>query len=252
MSEATVESAYSEPENHVSSESETAPARSGNEIILASRYVIQPDVILPHLSTHSAKAYAAIDTEDFSNALYALVLDQTIPARLPAIVNSKNVVHDALIRPVRWGRVAWGNTGREEIVIVLPQPAGPPLFLSMEATVQPWLVREIKRDFLTPILDLLKRMHDERVSHRNLRPTNLFRKQDDGTLQSGQIYSAPPGFDQPTIFEPIERARCIPTGRGIGDMADDMYAIGATILLLTLGRNPVAGIDEKELLQRRI
>ena len=106
MSEATVESAFSEPENHVSSESETAPARSGNEIILASRYVIQPDVILPHLSAHSAKAYAAIDTEDFSNALYALVLDQTIPARLPAIVNSKNVVHDALIRPVRWGRVA--------------------------------------------------------------------------------------------------------------------------------------------------
>jgi hypothetical protein len=122
----------------------------------------------------------------------------------------------------------------------------------MEATVQPWLVREIKRDFLTPILDLLKRMHDERVSHRNLRPTNLFRKQDDGTVQSGQIYSAPPGFDQPTILEPIERARCIPTGRGIGDMADDMFAIGATILLLTLGRNPVAGIDEKELLQRRI
>jgi len=35
-------------------------------------------------------------------------------------------------------------------------------------------------------------------------------------------------------------------------MADDMFAIGATILLLTLGRNPVAGIDEKELLQRRI
>jgi hypothetical protein len=195
MSEATVESAFSEPENQVSSESETTPARPGNEIILASRHVIQPDVILPHLNTHSAKAYAAIDTEDFSNALYALVLDQTIPARLPAIVNSKNLVHDALIRPVRWGRVAWGNTGREEIVIVLPPPSGPPLFPSMEATVQPWLVREIKRDFLTPILDLLKRMHDERVSHRNLRPTNLFRKQDDGTVQSGQIYSAPPGFE---------------------------------------------------------
>lgn len=35
-------------------------------------------------------------------------------------------------------------------------------------------------------------------------------------------------------------------------MSDEMFAIGVTIMLLALGRNPAAGLDEDELLRRRI
>ena len=225
---------------------------SGNEILFASRYKIQPDVVLPHLSTSSARAYMAFDSQDPRKSLYALVLDRRVPARHHAIVNCKRVVHEEMLKPLRWGRVDWKPSGREEIVIILPQPPGPPLMPSLDAQIQPWLVRELKRDFVGPVVDLLRRMHDENVPHRNIRPTNLFQNLEDGSVIPGQIYSAPPGYDQPMLFEPIDRARCLHMGRGTGDASDDMYAIGVTMMMLALGRNPVADIAEEELLRRRI
>lgn len=225
---------------------------SPDEILFAGRFRIQPKVVLPHLSTRSARAYGVLDSEDPRNNLYALVLDKAVPARQSVIVNAKGILHEALAKPLRWGHVEWNNSGREEIVIILPQPAGPALMPSLDATIQPWLVREMKRDLLTPMLELLRRIHEERVTHRNIRPTNLFRRNDDGTVESGQIYSAPPGFDQPEMFEPLDRARCSPMGRGAGDMSDEMFAIGVTLMVLALGRNPAADLDPDELLRRRI
>lgn len=255
MSEASVEPEIQEMDGEVLATMTPAdfePVATGDEVLFASRYRIQPGVILPHLCTSSAKAYTVIDSDDPSKNLYALVLDRHVPARQSAIVNAKGIIHESLVKPVRWGRVVWDETGREEVVIVLSQPAGPPLMSSMDAKFQPWMVRELKRDFLTPILDIVRRMHDERVTHRNIRPTNLFRNTSDGTVASGQVYSAPPGYDQPSIFEPIDRARCLPMGRGVGNMSDDLFAIGVTLMILALGRNPVAHIDDEQLLRRRL
>ncbi|MEP4884733.1 MAG: hypothetical protein ABJ215_00020 [Alphaproteobacteria bacterium] len=225
---------------------------SNDEVVFAGRYKIQPGVLLPHLATSTARAYLTYDAEDPNRELYALVLDHKVPARLTAIHAAKDIPHDALMKPIRWGQVDWSGSGREEIVIILPQPPGPPLLQSMTSTTQYWTVREIKRDFLMPIMDLLGRMQDERLTHRNIRPTNLYRRESDESVVSGQIYSAPPGFEQPSMFETIERAMCPPISRGIGDLSDELFALGVTMLVLGLGFNPVAGMDEEELLRRRI
>ncbi|MDA0787275.1 MAG: hypothetical protein O3B37_13385 [Proteobacteria bacterium] len=227
-------------------------ADSVEEVVFAGRYRIHPGVVLPHLSTTTARAYLTHDAEDPNRKLYALVLDPKVPARLTAILAAKDIPHDALMKPIRWGQVDWAGGGREEIVIILPQPPGPPLLQSMDSTTQYWTVREIKRDFLAPIMDLLRRMQEDRLTHRNIRPTNLYRRESDGSVVSGQIYSAPPGFEQPSMFETIERASCPPISRGIGDLSDELFALGVTIMVLGLGFNPVAGMDEGELIQRRI
>ena len=227
-------------------------AATRNEVVFAGRYAIQPDVVLPHLCTVSARAYVAFDRENPTRSLYALVLDRAVPARHKAIVSAKGIVDGSILKPVRWGRVDWPASNREEIIIILPQPPGPALMPNLESEIRPWFIRELKRDLLIPLIELLKTMHDERVSHRNIRPTNLFRSGDDDSVISGQVFSAAPGLDQPALFEPLERARCLPGGRGAGDMADDLYAIGVTIMMLALGRNPVAGLDDDEIMRRRI
>ena len=250
MSDATLRT--EEPQAPEGDQPPPPSAGSNEEVIFAGRYSIQPGVVLPHLATSTARAYLTIDAEDPTRDLYALVLDHKVPARLTAIHAAKSIPHDALLKPIRWGQVDWAGTSREEIVIILPQPPGPPLLQSMESTTQYWTVREIKRDFLAPIMDLLRRMQEDRLTHRNIRPTNLYRRESDGSVVSGQIYSAPPGCEQPSMFEPIERAMCPPICRGIGDLSDEMFALGVTIMVLGLGFNPVAGMDEDELLQRRI
>jgi len=138
MSEATIESEYPETEVEEPAASPVTPSRSSNdEVVFASRYRIQKSVILPYLSTSSARAFVTLDAEEPRSSLYALVLDRGIPARHSAIVNAKGLVHDSLPKPLRWGRAVWNDKGREEIVIILPQPAGAPLMPSLNATVQP-------------------------------------------------------------------------------------------------------------------
>ncbi|MBO6783792.1 MAG: hypothetical protein JJ899_11050 [Alphaproteobacteria bacterium] len=249
MSEATL---HSELEGDGAAQAGPPESVPAEEIVLAGRYKIQPGVVLPHLNTPSARAYVTLDTENPKAALYALVLDRNVPARHHAIINSKRVDHEAMLKPVRWGRIDWTPTGQEEIAIVLPQPPGQPLMQGLEDTVQPWFVRDIKRDLVGPVVELLRRIHDVNLTHRNLRPTNLFRNPEDGSVVPGQIYSSPAGYDQPHLFEPIERAQCHALARGTGDAADDMYALGVTILILALGHNPVAGLDPEEVLRRRI
>ena len=183
MSDATLRT--EEPQAPEGDQPPPPSAGSNEEVIFAGRYSIQPGVVLPHLATSTARAYLTIDAEDPTRDLYALVLDHKVPARLTAIHAAKSIPHDALLKPIRWGQVDWAGTSREEIVIILPQPPGPPLLQSMESTTQYWTVREIKRDFLAPIMDLLRRMQEDRLTHRNIRPTNLYRRESDGSVVSG-------------------------------------------------------------------
>jgi hypothetical protein len=44
----------------------------------------------------------------------------------------------------------------------------------------------------------------------------------------GECVSETSGVSQPAIFEPIERAMALPTGRGEGTPPDDMFALGVT------------------------
>ncbi len=250
MSDATLRT--EEPHVPEGESSWPAPDGSNDEVVFAGRYKIQPGFVLPHLATSAARAYLTYDAEDPNRELYALVLDPKVPVRLTAILAAKDIPHDALMKPIRWGQVDWVGSGQEEVVIILPQPPGSPLLQSMDSKTQYWTVREIKRDFLMPIMDLLRRMQEDRLTHRNIRPTNLYRRESDGSVVSGQIYSAPPGFEQPSMFESIERAMCPPISRGIGDLSDELFALGVTIMVLGLGFNPVAGMDEEELLQQRI
>jgi len=112
-------------------------------------------------------------------------------------------------------------------------------------------VQAIADYLMNPMADLLTALSDRGLAHRSIRPTNIFRAAGDGAFIAGEFYSAPPGFLQPSVFEPLERAMCVPGGRGTGEVADDLFALGVTALFLSLGRNPVDGVDEKTLMARR-
>jgi hypothetical protein len=68
----------------------------------------------------------------------------------------------------------------------------------------------------------------------------------------GDCTMSVPAHDQPAILEPIESGMAIPAGRGSGTFADDMYALGATLLVISIGRNPVQGLSDVEVMRRKI
>ncbi len=218
---------------------------------LDGRCILQPDKPLPDLSTRSAEAFVAVDSSDTTQELYALITDPKIPFRLNVINNARELGDVAAVKPNLTGSIDWPLTDRRETFILLRQPPGEALMASINAEIHPLKMPDIANNLMKPIAAVLTALSDHRIGHRNIRPTNLFRAGKDGPITVGEFFSAPPGFNQPSIFEPLERAVCLPAGRGSGDVADDLFALGVTTLFLALGKNPVADLDEKTILAKR-
>ena len=68
----------------------------------------------------------------------------------------------------------------------------------------------------------------------------------------GDCVTAPPGFDQPLVFETVERAMASPGGRGDGDYGDDVYALGVALAIALIGRNPLDELSEEELIAAKV
>lgn len=218
---------------------------------LDGRYEVKPDQPLPELSTPNARAFVVEDSSDPSQQLYALITDPKIPFRLNALAGSRELQDVSVVKPVQWGSIDWPQTESRETIIILQRPAGEALMPSINAQIKPLTVKEIADNLMKPMVELLDALSDQGLAHRAIRPTNIFRAGSDGEFIAGQFYSAPPGFHQLPAFEPFERAMCVPGGRGTGEAADDLFALGVTALFLSIGRNPVAGVDEKTLMTRR-
>ncbi len=96
----------------------------------------------------------------------------------------------------------------------------------------------------------LARLEHVGLTHRAINPFNIFPAGD--SVELGPFWSAPPAFAQPAVFEPIVSASCHRSGRGPGTVADDIYALGVTLLSLYLGEVPLAGVPDEEVLERKL
>lgn len=235
---------YTEPGN-------APPMAEAGRVLLLNRYEIDPSTPLPALSRASARAFAAIDRNEPSRAIYAVVTDPRRPFRQRSYHQSRQMQNDCFTTLIRTGSEAWPLTQRKETILIVPRPAGAPLMPSLNDRIEPLPFHRLTRAVLPAIADMLDEMANNHITHRAIRPDNIFLDADTGTFTVGECFSVPGGVALPAVFEPIERAMCMPEGRGEGDPSDDMFALGVTTLFLALGQNPVADLDDETLLLRR-
>lgn len=232
------------------------PAPDGNQgdrIVLNGRYAIHPDQPLPRFDSPMAKAVNAVDLRAGGRAMFALVCEPTLMARLDVIPPLSRMIRQPLICPVDAGPVPWPRSGGRRFVIVFDQVSGGRLLPPPEATITPWREDQIVRVVFEPLLPALKELGGRHLPHRAIRADNIFYA--DTSKQSvvlGECVSAPPGLSQPAVYEPIDAAMCDPAGRGPGTPADDLYALGVVAVFLLHGGNPVADRSEEEVLRRKI
>ena len=109
------------------------------------------------------------------------------------------------------------------------------------------------RTVVKPIAEGLIEMGLKGITHRAIRPDNLYYIDEQKTkIVLGDCVTSVPAHDQPVLLEPIESGMAQPSGRGGGNYADDMYAFGASVLMIALGRNPLAGMADAEIIRRKI
>ncbi len=169
------------------------------------------------------------------------------PARARALSALAGLQDAHLLSPLAHGPAPLPD-GEVGYFVICPAPPGP----SLLATLRPWPETELIERFVKPAAQVLALLEARNVTHRSLRPDNLFQSAPGATVTLGCAWAAPPGCHQPAWIEPPYSAACLSCGRGDGTIADDVYALGAVMLMLALGRNPVEGLSDDAVLNLKL
>lgn len=236
------------------SDAQTASrSTSGDAVKLAERYEILPGSALPGFDSAGGSAYATRSLRDKRLESFAIICSGGVQPRTDVVSTFANVDNPGIMKLFEWGVVDWPPDRARRFCLVLEKPVGRRLMNSLTEPTEPMPEEQLTRQVVQLVVGVLRELSGRGVTHGAIRPTNLFyRDLSSGTLMLGEGVSAPAGFGQPAVLETIERGMAMPAGRGHGTIADDLYSLGVTLLILLLGRNPVAALDDEALIQAKI
>ncbi|MBV8613221.1 MAG: hypothetical protein JOY66_05545, partial [Acetobacteraceae bacterium] len=213
--------------------------------LIAERYAVDPARPLPGAGG-GLPAFAVTDRHGLPG-LMAVQTARARPARAQALRALAGVT-EGVLGPLAHGVGPAGGAGEEAYYVICPAPPGP----AVGAAPRAWGEAELLDCLLRPAARALERLGARGVTHRAIRPDNVFQSAPGQPVTLGQGWAAPPASLQPALFEPPYSAMCLPCGRGEGSAADDVYALGALMLALALGLTPLAALDSTAVTRRKL
>jgi len=228
------------------------PSVNGPSVELGNRFHIYPNMPVPDMSTASVRAFSAVDSRDEGMPRVALVCSNDLLPRLEMAKALKGIDRPGMLRLYDFDLVNWPGTKGKRPALIYDFPEGGPLW-SGKAPRDSWPATKIVSHIVTPLSVALGEYFLRNATHRSIRPQNLFWLDERRTRAVlGPCLQVPAAYDQPPAFEPLVGAMADPEARGDGTRADDMFALGMTILAFAQGSMPGAGLDPDEAIYRRI
>jgi eukaryotic-like serine/threonine-protein kinase len=210
-----------------------------NDRLIANQYAV--DTSRPLASVGGLATFGAVDQLGGRSDLMAIQFHRQKPPR-PHAFQALTTPIDNLLTPLAYGPVG------DACYAICPAPPG----ASVLSRPQPWPEQELLECVLRPAAHMLEHLQSRRMTHRGIRPDNVFQGAPGQPVVFGPCWAAPPAMAQPALFEPPYSAMCLPAGRGDGSIADDVYALGVLLLCLALGRAPLAELDDAAILRRKL
>ncbi|MEI6559539.1 MAG: serine/threonine protein kinase [Rhodospirillaceae bacterium] len=237
------------------SDPQTADTRKdgGPELVrLGDRFEILPGQPVPALDGVAGPAFMARAVRGRKAECFALICSGAVPPRSDALSTLLSIDNPGIVRLIDFGLVDWNQGKNRRQALILERPLGRRLMTSLKAPAEPMSEDQILRVVIPSMAAVLRDLSGRTITHGGIRPTNLFLRDGGTGVVLGECVSAPPGYAQPLLFEPVERAMATSGGRGNGSILDDIYAFGMTLVVLALGRNPALELSDDALIDARI
>jgi hypothetical protein len=226
---------------------------SGQVVTLRDRYLIYPSSPIPELSSEFAQAFAAEDRRERDKAVFAILVKPGIPARIPALRLLKGVDNPGLMPLVEWGVADWPPANRKAMLIVYLRPTGGRVWDEDSGNFRRFEESDAINKLIKPVESALKTLKSLGLTHRSIRPGNMFwATPDKDRVVLGDCCATPPAFEQPASLEPVESALAMPSGRGDGYYSNDVYAFGASLSVLLQGRNNTANSTDDAVIRHKM
>lgn len=235
------------------------------KVELGDRFEIAPGTRLPQFDSGLAEAYLATDKVEPGRKVFALMAPGHLPCRGLALAGERSATGSHMMWPMTAAIVDWpvgqDNNGvlwGRRPAFIYQQPAGERLFKGEaigrdEGSVPTVSEANLVKQVMQPAVMMLREMTLIGTLHGAINPSNMFYQNGtSGDFMFGDCLASPPGYIQPAAFCTIDNATAQPIGRGLGSLADDLYALGVTVLMLYLGRNPAAHLTDEQLVHAKI
>ncbi len=242
------------PERAGEADNQTAngTGQSAPGVILVERYRILYEFPLPELDAPGTLAFEAADLQASSARVFARVcVPGTLPRRdlLSGLRQNRDI---NMMRPLEWGAVDWPPFDRACFVVIFERPERGPLVLPQQQSFTALPVADLIQKVLAPTALALAQLSRRGIAYRAIRPDNLYGGGKGSHILLGECVTSPVAFGQPAAYESIESAMTPALGRGAGSLANDMYALGATVMTVALGRVPFAGMDAEAIVTDKL
>ncbi|MEI7607083.1 MAG: serine/threonine protein kinase [Rhodospirillaceae bacterium] len=219
---------------------------------LGDRFEILPGQPLNAFDAAAGPAFVARALRGRKVECYAVICSGAAPPRADALSTLMSLDNPGLIRMVDFGLVEWNQGKSRRLALVFEKPVGRRLLANLTTLLEPMPEDHILRVVIPSMAAVLRELGGRGITHGGIRPTNMFLREGGAGVMLGECASAAPGYGQPALFETIERAMATSGGRGTGSILDDIYAFGVTLVVLTLGRNPLLDLSDEAMTDAKI
>ena len=252
MAEAAPAEAEVPPEPQKEEVWETPTGSGGGPAILYDRFIINSDATIPDLDTPSAKAYSVEDRREAGSQLFALICTPGLPIRDDIIDDLMASDIPGLMKLVDWGKIHWPPLNQTAMVMIYRRPMGGKVTSTYDADGFRITEYDIPVQVIKRLGSAIRELSIRKITHRAIRPNNLYYIDEERTqMVLGDCVTTPPGFDQPAIFDSLPAAMASPGGRGPGEVKDDLFSLGITVLFFLLEENPIAEMEvDDQVIQR--
>jgi hypothetical protein len=214
--------------------------------LIAGRYAVDVSETYPDVGG-GVPAFVARDRLASDGKRVALAVARTLSPRFKHLSSLDEPV-DNLMSPLGHGMAPLAGGKGEGYFIICTPPPGPPL----SAGLNVWPEKALIDLVLRPVAAVLDLLQSRKLTHRGIRPNNVFQAAAFQPVTLGAAWAAPPAVHQPCVFEMPYSAMCHPASRGDGTIADDVYSLGVLLLTLVGGKIPMNGMDDASVIRWKL